>query len=135
MKKITPNGTSHFFKLICLIFLAAGCCLAVQAVDYLGASNVLYQVKERNANPDEKPAKPDEQTQLRDDLKVFSQSVTNFPPAEAAARWLTFVDRAVKNQQQSFRNNNPSGIPIQAEDLLGALPPPAAWNDLAKAIA
>jgi tetratricopeptide (TPR) repeat protein len=32
-------------------------------------------------------------------------------------------------------NYNPDSIPIQADDVLGALPPPATWNELAKAVA
>ena len=104
------------------------------AQDYLGASNVLHQVEERNANPAEKEKK-DASAQLRDDLKSFRESVTNLAPTDAAQHWLDLVDRAVKVQQQQAPNYNPSVMPIQAEDVLGALPPPTAWRSLATAIA
>ena len=102
--------------------------------NYLGANAVLRQVEEHNARPVEKREK-DETAKLRDDLQSFRQSVTNLAPADAAQRWLGLVDRAVKVQRQLVRNNNPSSIPIRTYDLLGALPPPTAWNELAKAVA
>ena len=104
------------------------------AQDYLGASNVLHQVAERNAKPADKREKT-ESEKLRDDLKSFRESVTNLTPADAAQHWLDLVDRAVKVQQQQAQNYNPSSIPIQPDDVLGALPPPTAWSALAKAIA
>ncbi len=103
------------------------------AQDYLGASNVLHQVAERNAKPAEKNKK-DESAILRDDLRSFRGSVTNLAPADAAQRWLELVDRVTKLQRQSAQNYNPSSLPIQADDVIGVLPPPAVWNDLAKAI-
>jgi len=68
-------------------------------------------------------------------LKSFRESVTNLAPADAAQRWLDLVDRAVKVQQQMSGNYNPSSIPIQPDDLLGALPPPLSWSALARDIA
>ena len=44
------------------------------------------------------------------------------------------MDRAVKLQRQSPQNYNPSSNPIRAEEVIGVLPPPTAWGDLAKAI-
>ncbi len=118
-----------------LIFLAFGFfSTVVPAQDYLGASAVLQQVETRIAKPvEKKPA--DEQSRLHDELKTFRQSVTQLAPAEAAQRWLEFVDRARKPQPQSARNYNAASAPVTAEDLLGALPPPPAWSELAKAIA
>jgi len=106
----------------------------VYGQDYLGASNVLHQVEERNAVSAMKREK-DESTKLRDDLKLFCQSVTNLPPADAALHWLELVDRATKLQRQSVQNYDPNSIPIQADDVLGALPPPNTWSELATAIA
>ena len=114
--------------------LSAGSPGMTSAQDYLGASNVLHQVEERNAKPADKREKT-ESEKLRDDLKSFQQSVTNLMPADAAQRWLDLADRAVKVQQQQMQNYNPSVIQIQPDDVLGALPPPTAWNALSKAIA
>jgi len=107
---------------------------SLPAQDYLGASNVLRQAAERNAAPAAKSEK-DESAKLRDDLKLFSDSVTNLAPADAAKGWLELVDRAAKVQQQQAANYSPYTIAIQADDLLGALPPPVAWNELARAVA
>jgi tetratricopeptide (TPR) repeat protein len=104
------------------------------AQDYLGASNVLHQIEQRNSSPAGKEKK-DASAQLRYDLKSFRDSVTNLAPTEAAQHWLDLVDRAVKLQQQQTQNYNPSVVPIQPDDVVGALPPPTGWNALAKAIA
>ena len=106
----------------------------VRAQDYLGASNLLHQVAERNANPAEKEKK-DASAQLRDDLKSFRESVTNLTPTDAAQRWLDLVDLADKVQSQQVQIYNQGGSPIQPDDLMGALPPPTAWSALAKAVA
>jgi hypothetical protein len=89
--------------------LSAWSPVIVGAQDYLGASNVLRQVEERNASPAAKREK-DASAQLRDDLKSFRESVTNLAPADAAQRWLDLVDRAVKVQHQQMQNYNPSVI-------------------------
>ncbi|HEY4416301.1 MAG TPA: hypothetical protein VGO57_11470 [Verrucomicrobiae bacterium] len=131
------NIWMRFFSLIkhnAFLFLAIGWCQISQAQDYLGANTVLQQVATRIAKPeDKKPA--DAQSQLRDELKTFSQNATNLPPADAARKWLELVDRASKLQSQSVRNDNPSSPPLTADEVLAALPPPAAWNVLAQAIA
>jgi hypothetical protein len=133
--------TKHKLKLIrfiptlaAILVLSAWSPGIARAQDYLGASNLLRQVEARNASPAEK-AKKDASAQLRDDLKSFRESVTNLPSDDAAQRWLDLADRAVKVQQQQAQNYNPSAVQIQPDDLLGALPPPTAWNALAKAIA
>lgn len=130
--KLKPNAVRFVSILVATLALNAGSRASAQ--DYLGASNVLHQVQERNANPAQK-TKKDASAQLRDDLKSFRESVTNLTPDVAAQRWLDLVDRAVKVQQQQAQNYNPSAIQIRSDDLLGALPPPTAWNALAKAIA
>jgi tetratricopeptide (TPR) repeat protein len=134
MKKTIWDSISCLFKHACFLSLAAGFCGAANAQDYLGAKAVLQQVEERNVKPGGKP-QSDDQTVLRDDLKAFSQTATNLAPADAAKQWLDLVDRAAKIQQQSARNYNPSITPLEANDLLGVLPPPATWGGLAKAIA
>jgi hypothetical protein len=132
-------NTMHLPNMIQLVkTLVATLVLSVwslgMAQDYLGASNVLHRVEERNATPATKREK-DASAQLRDDLKSFRESVTNLVPDDAAQRWLVLADRVVKVEQQQMQNYNPSVIQIQPDDLLGALPPPAAWSALSKAIA
>lgn len=134
MKHITVSGLRLALKL-------GGCTLALlatptamQAQQYLGANEVLRQVQERKNKPAEKPAILDENAQLRHDLQAFDQSVTNLAPADAARRWLELVDRAFKIQR-SRQNASPSTVPIESGDVLGALPPPETWNELARAIA
>jgi len=118
-----------------ILLLVAACPNTIQAQqDYLGANGVLSKIDELIAKPGEKPKK-DEQSILRDDLAAFSQSATNLPPVEAAKRWLELVDRAAKLHQQSSHNFNSAAIPLEADELFAVLPPPAAWADLASAVA
>ena len=119
---IQPTERRNWGGIVFLILLST--CLGALALDYLGAGGVLQQVRDRNARPAEKTAGT-ERSKFCDELKTFSQTVTNLAPAEAARAWLRLVDRAAKFQRQ----------PIQADQLLGALPPPADWAELAKAIA
>jgi tetratricopeptide (TPR) repeat protein len=127
MKK---HAYSHFVFLTCVLSA-----IPVTAQNYVGASAVLREVQEANAKPGEKDEHADEQTKLRNELKQFSQTVSNLPPAEAAQRWLELVDRAAKIRQQVVANPNPMSSPIQGAVVLEALPPPADWSELAKAIA
>ena len=97
---------------------------SVWASDYLGADGVLQHARAGTNTPSVKTP-VDDRTILRNELKAFPQTVTHLAPVEAAHRWLEFVDRAGKLQRE----------PIRAEEILAALPPPAAWPELAKAIA
>jgi tetratricopeptide (TPR) repeat protein len=116
-----------------LLLMISGFPRIACAGDYLGASAVLHEVEERSAKPGEKPER-DPQSILRDDLKAFSQTSTNLSPADAAKGWLELADRAAKIQQQAGQNYNPGIVQIEPDDLLNALPPPAAWGELSKAI-
>lgn len=130
----SQNRVRFIPTLVVLLALNVGSPGPARAQDYIGASNVLSQVEQHNTKPAEKRPK-DATAQWRDDLKSFRESVTNLAPADAAQRWLVLTDRAVKLQQQQVQNFNQSIVPIQPDDILGALPPPPAWNALAGAIA
>ena len=67
MGRFTPT-------LAAILVLNASSPMMVRAQDYLGASNVLHQVEQRNAAPAAKREK-DASAQLRDDLKAFSENV------------------------------------------------------------
>jgi hypothetical protein len=128
-------ATPNMIKILCLATLVgAGWSGNLRAQDYLGASAVVQTVQDRSAKPGEKPAK-DEGTKLRDELKSFTETVTNLAPDAAAKRWLEFADQAVKIQTRSRQNYANATVPLRADDLFRALPPPSAWNELARAIA
>ena len=99
----------------------------------LGPAGYCARSSERNAKPVEKPAKLSEAAQLRLDMKAFSETATNLAPAEAAKRWLEFVDRTMKIQQAG-QNRNSFADQIDANDVLAALPLPETWSGLAKAV-
>ncbi len=132
--KLELNLNRFMPTLAAIAALIAAWPATARAQDYLGASNVLQQVEERKASPAEK-TKKDASAQLLDDLKSFRESATNLAPETAAQRWLDMADRAAEVQRQQMQNFNPAAVQIQPDNLLGALPPPGAWDALAKAIA
>ena len=113
-----------------VLFFAATSLAVVHAADFLGANGVLQQVAERHAKPGEKTG-VDENKKFLGDLEEFNRTVTNLAPADAAKRWLELVDRMAKLPAPDGRSYRPAN----GSSLLGALPPPATWSELAKAVA
>jgi tetratricopeptide (TPR) repeat protein len=105
----------------------------LDAQDFLGAQAVLRRAEAPNGKPVDESAK-DPSSRLRDDLKSFSRSVTNLAADDAAQRWLELVDRAAKVRRSAMPGARRFSIPVRADDLLWALPPPTAWNELSQAI-
>jgi tetratricopeptide (TPR) repeat protein len=103
------------------------------AENYLGTEGVLHRIEEINARPGQAGPSTNEAAKLREDLKAFSASVKNMPPADAAKGWVALVDRAIK-AHKNMQNFQSGQIPLQSTDLLGALPPPADWPALAEAV-
>lgn len=129
--------TSAFLRLIivccCSIFAwCGGFCPELRAQGYMGANAVLQLAQQRRAKSATETN--DDQAKFRAELKAFTQNSTNLAPADAARQWLDFVDRVSKLPPQAQQNANPSSQPISGNDLLCALPPPAAWNILAQDI-
>lgn len=124
----------HSLKVL-VFLLAAVLGFTANAETYLGASGALQRVEELNAKSGSTNTSGDLQSKLRADLKAFQQNAANLPPAQAATAWLDLVDRAIKIQKQAAVNFNPGNIPIQADEVLAALPSPAVWKELAAAIA
>lgn len=123
----------HVFCLLALFLLAAaGFRARGGSQDYVGASALLQQVEEQNAKAF--PKTNDEGSQLKDDLKMFEQNSATLAPTDAAQRWLGLVDRTATIMRQEGQSFNPTATPITGNDLLAALPPPAAWSDLDRAI-
>jgi tetratricopeptide (TPR) repeat protein len=106
----------------------------VHAADALqGAAAILKKVAEKSgqaAEPDAKP--PSETARLRADLTNFTARVATLPPAEAARGWLALADRFDKLPVDFTGMNRER--PLEPMELLHALPPPAAWAELARAI-
>lgn len=66
--------------------------------------------------------------QLRNDLTNFIQRRAEVAAPEAAAQWVSLVERARTNQD----TRNPRAGMINPIELLSALPEPAAWPELEK---
>ena len=109
---------------------------AAPATNYEGADAVLLQAAESVNQTKSADEKPSPTTQWRADLKAFKQQSASLAPAEAAKQWLALVDRLLQ-LEETPANYGQSGMmshPIQPDELVEALPPPASWPELAKAI-
>ena len=106
------------------------------ATNYEGADAVLRQASESSNQPKSKEEKPSPAAQLRADLKAFKQQSASLAPTEAAKQWLALTDRLLQLNETPANYGQQGGManPIQPDELVEALPPPASWAELAKAI-
>jgi hypothetical protein len=76
---------------------------------------------------------------IRRDLVDFVARAPQLAPTDAARQWLGLFDRAMRLNQPPVLNNRDSyydrRTPRLFADVVVALPPPAAWNDLAQQVA
>jgi tetratricopeptide (TPR) repeat protein len=109
---------------------------AAPATNYQGADAILRQAVESSNQPKSKEEKPSPVAQLRTDLKAFKQQSASLAPDEAAKQWLALTDRLLQLEETPANYGQRGGMshPIQPEELVEALPPPASWAELAKAI-
>lgn len=129
----------HSYK---LLLLATGLALVVNvhAADPLrGAQAVLNDVVAQTGAPARPVAQPiSESAKLRADLTNFTARASTLAPAAAAREWLVLADRFFKFKPGADLHRpglgTPGERPLQPNELIGALPPPAAWDELAKAI-
>jgi tetratricopeptide (TPR) repeat protein len=102
----------------------------LQAADFKGAEQVLREATLASPTAKEKPKDP--YAQLREKLKAFETEGGKLPPGEAAKQWLALVDEFGKQSDKAGAGR--AARPLQMEDVMRALPPPAAWKDLEGAI-
>jgi tetratricopeptide (TPR) repeat protein len=105
---------------------------ALEAADFQGADAVLRAAAEASSKV-EPDKKDDPHSLLRQRIKQYGEKVASMPPAEAAQGWLALVDQVVKLGSGGDQIERPEE-PVNGEDLIRALPPPAAWDELGRAI-
>ncbi len=105
------------------------------AADYEGAAAILRKVEEQTAKVPAEGKEANENSKLRQDLTEFRKKASALPPADSARGWLELVDRRGKISLRSLRQSEPGSMPVTSQEVLDALPPPAAWDELKKAIA
>ena len=120
-----------------IVVLTACFVSSVSAADSLrGAASILEQISQ-GADPATQPAKPtSEAAKLRTDLSNFTARASTLAPAAAASEWLALADRLGKMPaRMRYGAGGDQVPPPQFPELIAALPPPTAWDELAKAIA
>ena len=106
----------------------------LRGAEYQGAGALLRKAAEQSAVKEEAKEPADENARLRKDLDEFRKKVGSLPPAEAAKGWLDLVDRRARFDPGSIRTDRRLSMPVQSQELIAALPPPAAWSELRKAV-
>lgn len=110
--------------------------LGVFAADYLGAEAVLEKLSGKpQSGPQEE--KPSDRAQLKRDIETFKKQRASLAPDEAARQWLKLLDRQL-NLSAAQAETDFTGLTAEtilaSPDVWNALPPPAAWDALRKAI-
>ncbi len=123
--------------------LAASFALAflttVSAQEYQGAPAILKRLAELAKEPSVDPLAATPAGTLRKDLERFRGDAAALPPDEAAVRWLALVDRFTALSRNEVDAVSWARSPNREDQfnfktLLVTLPPPAAWDALAKAV-
>lgn len=104
------------------------------AETYLGAEAVLQKIKAKQGAPPEPEKKADPGVALRKQIAEFGTKVRTMAPEAAAKEWLGYFDQLGKMKPQNNGRPNLKELPASLNDLLEALPPPAAWPALEKAV-
>ena len=123
--------------------LAAGLAVALlpaaPAQEFQGAPALFKRLAEIAKEPPADPLAATPADVLRTDLGKFRTDAVALAPDDAAARWLALADRFSALSREEI--NAVSSAEYAASEkqfdfttLLAALPPPAAWDALAKAI-
>lgn len=107
---------------------------AVSAADYIGAEAVLQKASEQPQSAKEE--NPSDVIQLKRDVESFRKQSAALSPEDAARQWLQLLDR--QSQISPGRERQEFGDYGMAErfgqQIWEALPPPAAWDALRKAV-
>jgi tetratricopeptide (TPR) repeat protein len=105
-----------------------------RAADYVGATAVLKRVSDPST-ASATNQNPSAAAQLKSDIESFKKQSGSLKPEDAAQQWLKLLDRQFDlspedlsgGYQRSRQQFNPN-------DIWLALPPPAAWDSLRRAI-
>jgi tetratricopeptide (TPR) repeat protein len=113
-------------------------CLSVSASaaePLRGAAAILDELAAKANAKDVQPAAVSPVVKFRANLANFTARAATLAPAAAAQEWLALGDRLAKLYSQRQIADDEFSNPPQFSDMLAALPPPAAWDELAKAVA
>ena len=102
-----------------------------------GAASVLEELDVlRNTQGQKSDKPPTENAKLRADISGFAARAVTLAPADAAGGWIALADRLAKLPPPTgFSPEEEQLSPMGYGALFAALPPPAAWDDLKKALA
>ncbi len=134
--KAGPNWCGRWLPLAVSMLLLVNLTLPgrLPAADFLGATGVLRTLAERHAAGGPRRAETNESAQLTAALQAFAATAAQLPPKDAARQWLALADRAAKTKSQDRARAYSDYGQAAASDLFAALPPPAAWPELARAV-
>ncbi len=130
MKKPNLLRAGFFFSLS--LFLTVG--PSVHAADFLGAAVVLQKLAEKPEGKEKKDVS--EAGRLKEAIAAFKAQAATMKPEDAADAWLVLLERSWK-VRPSDMTSEMEGMDYesgQKKSVWSALPPPPAWEFLAKKI-
>ena len=124
--------TIKLFALACAAAFAA----SAPAAEALRGAAAILEGLAAEGNAVQPARAPSEAAALRVDLSNFTARASTLAPAVAAREWLALADRHARlSPRTRFNAGEESVSPPQFTEVIAALPPPAAWDELTKAIA
>ena len=127
----------RFLHFLILLFVLSAVALSATAAEPLqGAIALLDSLSDKIGKTDTAPKPVSDGARLRFDLTNFTARSAALTPGVAAQEWVSLADR-LASLPPPMRDRAVPGEepPPQVQDLIAALPPPAAWDELAKIIA
>jgi tetratricopeptide (TPR) repeat protein len=134
MKNAKTFLSASVQKIILVLAVIALVTTSRSAENYVGANALLRAVEESTAKTNAPDKKTNAVAMLRADLKAFREAMPTLSSADAAKRWLGLLDRSAETDRRAVAGRAAATQPIRVDELLEALPPPAAWIELARAI-
>lgn len=125
--------TTRFLIIACSTLVTA----SLPAAEALrGAAAVLEELASKSGSSVQTTTKPPSETvRFRSDLSNFTARAATLLPANAATEWLKLAERFSElPPRQRFVPGEEPTQPVQFTEVIAALPPPASWDDLVKAI-
>jgi len=105
------------------------------SADYIGAQAVLEKISQKPQS--NSGGQLSASAQLKRDIESFKKQSATLAPEEAAKQWLKLLDRQLNLsplEMQQIYENPGAAVIFNPNDVWYALPSPAAWDALRKAV-
>lgn len=106
------------------------CLNSINGQEYQGAEAVLNAIAEASGQESKPAKKQNAVTALQAELIKFREQAKTMPPAEAANKWVAFLEAYLMIPEEVFYQDSDPEDRLTINSLLMALPPSHAWDDI-----